>query len=94
MKVFRPRGVRLAGTGSYLPARVVTNAELVAAGGARSPARRWFGCGHPHQSPRAAPGEATSNLAAAAGVGRSSGPAAIGPAPVERLMSPPFRPIT
>ena len=36
LRIFRPaafgRGVRLAGTGSYLPAREVTNAELVAAG--------------------------------------------------------------
>lgn len=32
MKIFRPRGVRIAGTGAYLPARVVDNAELTANG--------------------------------------------------------------
>lgn len=65
MKVFFPRGVALLGTGAYLPARVVTNADLVALGaplggdeivrlsGIRE--RRW-----------AAPDEATSDLAAAA----------------------------
>ena len=66
MRVYRPRRARIAGTGAYLPARVVTNEELVAGGvpltadeivrlsGIRS--RRW-----------AAPDEATSDLAAAAG---------------------------
>src|SRR5689334_12075590 len=69
VKIFRPgafgRGVRLRGTGAYLPARVVDNAELTALGaplgdeeivrlsGIR--ARHW-----------AAPDEATSDLAAQA----------------------------
>jgi 3-oxoacyl-[acyl-carrier-protein] synthase III len=65
MKVYRPRGVRLAGTGAYLPARRVANADLVAAGAPLSDEeivrlsgireRRWV-----------AADEATSDLAAAA----------------------------
>jgi 3-oxoacyl-[acyl-carrier-protein] synthase III len=31
MKLYHPRGVRIAGTGSYLPQRVVSNADLAAA---------------------------------------------------------------
>ncbi len=70
MRVFRPadmgRGVRIVSTGSFLPGRVVTNADLVAAGaplsedemvrlcGVRS--RRWV-----------SDGEATSDLAIGAG---------------------------
>lgn len=65
MRVYRPRQARLAGTGAYLPERVVTNADVVALGapltadeivrlsGIRE--RRW-----------AAAGEATSDLAARA----------------------------
>ena len=82
LRVFRPadfgKGVRLAATGSYLPARTVTNADLVAMGapltddeivrlsGIRE--RRW-----------AADGEATSDLAvqacrkALAGAGLEAG---------------------
>jgi 3-oxoacyl-[acyl-carrier-protein] synthase-3 len=65
VKVYRPRAARVAGTGAYLPARVVTNAEVVALGAPLDEAeivrlsgireRRW-----------AAEGEATSDLAAAA----------------------------
>ncbi len=84
MKVFFPRGVRILATGSYLPARVVTNADLVAAGapltdeeivrlsGIRE--RRW-----------AAPGEATSDLAAAAARAALER-AGVAPAAVERLI--------
>src|SRR4051794_22027581 len=32
VRIFQPRGVRIAGTGAYLPARIVTNAELAAEG--------------------------------------------------------------
>ena len=62
MKVFRPRGVRIAGTGSYLPARVVSNAELVAAGAPLTDEEmvRLSGIRTRHH---AAPHEATSDLA-------------------------------
>jgi 3-oxoacyl-[acyl-carrier-protein] synthase-3 len=65
LRIFRPPGVRILATGSYLPERVVANAELAALGAPLSDeeivrlsgirARRW-----------AAPGEATSDLAAQA----------------------------
>ena len=65
MKVFRPRGVRIAGTGSYLPARVVSNADLVAAGAPLSDEEmvRLSGIRTRHH---AAPDEATSDLAVVA----------------------------
>jgi 3-oxoacyl-[acyl-carrier-protein] synthase-3 len=65
MKVFRPKGVRIAGTGSYLPARVVSNAELVAAGAPLSDEEmvKLSGIRTRHH---AAPDEATSDLAVAA----------------------------
>jgi 3-oxoacyl-[acyl-carrier-protein] synthase-3 len=84
VKILRPRGVRIAGTGSYLPPRVVTNAELVAAGaplgvdeivrlsGIRE--RRWAG-----------PDEATSDLAAAAARAALER-AAVATAAVDRLI--------
>jgi 3-oxoacyl-[acyl-carrier-protein] synthase-3 len=84
MKIYRPRGVRIAGTGSYLPARVVTNADLVAAGAPLSDEeivrlsgireRRW-----------AADGEATSDLAAAA-ARAALARAGVAPSAIERLI--------
>lgn len=65
MKIYRPRAVRLAALGRYLPDRIVTNAELVASKAALSEdemkqlsgitERRW-----------ADPADATSDLAARA----------------------------
>lgn len=84
MRVFRPRGVRIVSTGAALPAREVTNDELVALGvplaadeivrlsGIR--ARRW-----------AAPDEATSDLAAAA-ARQALARAGVAPAEVARLV--------
>ncbi|MBK7864527.1 MAG: beta-ketoacyl-ACP synthase 3 [Archangiaceae bacterium] len=64
MKVFVPQGVgiKLAGTGAYLPERVVTNAEVVALGAGLSEDEivRLSGIARRHW---AAPGEATSDLA-------------------------------
>ena len=84
MKVFFPRGVRVLGTGSYLPDRVITNADLVALGAPLSDEeivrlsgireRRW-----------AAEGEATSDLAAAA-ARAALARAGVAPGAVERLI--------
>lgn len=88
MKVFKPgelgRGVALRGTGHHLPARVVTNAELVALGAPLAAAemekltgvreRRWVGAD-----------EATSDLAAGA-ARRALAMADCAPAAVERLV--------
>ena len=78
------RGVRLRAVGSYLPARVVTNADLAALGAPLSPEeieklagireRRW-----------AAVDEATSDLAAHA-CRAAMARAAVGPADVSRLV--------
>jgi 3-oxoacyl-[acyl-carrier-protein] synthase-3 len=84
VKIFRPRGVRIAGTGAYLPARVVTNADLVALGAPLTDeemvklsgirARHW-----------AAGDEATSDLAARAGRAALA-TAGVDAARVERLI--------
>jgi 3-oxoacyl-[acyl-carrier-protein] synthase-3 len=69
VRVFAPgamnRGVRVSATGSYLPARVVTNADLVAAGAPLSEDEimRLAGIRTRHW---ASPDEATSDLAIAA----------------------------
>src|SRR4051812_27104321 len=66
MKIFRPgalgRGVRLRGTGAYLPARVVSNVELAALGAPLGDEEivRLSGIRTRHW---AAPDEATSDLA-------------------------------
>lgn len=88
VKVFKPgelgRGVAIRGTGSHLPARVVTNADLADMGAPLAPAemekltgvreRRWVG-----------EGEATSDLAA--GAGRAAlAMAGLAPAALERLV--------
>jgi len=57
------RGVRIAATGSYLPSRVVSNDDLVAAGGPLSADEIEKGLGIRARR-RAAPEEATSDLAA------------------------------
>jgi 3-oxoacyl-[acyl-carrier-protein] synthase III len=84
MKVYRPRGVRLAGTGAYLPARVVTNAELVALGAPLTEEEIVRVCGI-RERRWAAAGEATSDLAAAA-ARRALERAGIEPARIERLV--------
>lgn len=69
MKVFRPadlgRGVRIVATGSYLPARAVSNDDLVAAGAPLTGEEMVRLCGVRNRH-WAADGEATSDLAVAA----------------------------
>jgi 3-oxoacyl-[acyl-carrier-protein] synthase III len=66
MRIFKPaslgKGVRLASTASYLPERIVTNAELIAEGGPLTEEEilRLSGIRTRH---RAAPGQAASDLA-------------------------------
>ncbi|MBL8955643.1 MAG: ketoacyl-ACP synthase III [Myxococcaceae bacterium] len=84
MKIYRPKNVRLAALGRYVPDRVVTNAELASLGAAMSPdemqqlsgitERRW-----------AAPEQATSDLAAAA-CRAALQRASLGTADVDRLV--------
>ncbi len=67
LRIFRPaefgKGVRIAATGSYLPERVVTNADLIAAG-APLTADEIVRLSGIHTRRWAAAGEATSDLAA------------------------------
>jgi 3-oxoacyl-[acyl-carrier-protein] synthase-3 len=68
VKVFVPEttGIKLAGTGAYLPAKIVTNAEVIAQGAPMTEDEivRLSGI---HTRHHAAPGEATSDLAVQAG---------------------------
>ena len=88
MKVFRPGdfgvGVRLLGTGAYLPERVVTNAEVASWGSglAEDEILRLTGISTRHY---AAPHEATSDLALEA-CRRALQDARLGPEAVERLV--------
>lgn len=59
------RGVRIRSTGTYLPSRIVTNEDLVRAGGPLTASEIERGLGVLERR-RAAPDEATSDLAAAA----------------------------
>ncbi len=65
MKIFRPGGVRILATGSYLPARSVSNADLAAAGAPLTDEEMVRLCGV-RERRWAAAGEATSDLAIAA----------------------------
>ena len=78
------RGARLTSVGSYLPARVVTNADLVALGAPLSDDEmvKLSGIRQRHW---AAPEEATSDLALAA-CRRALASSGLGPAPIERLV--------
>ncbi|MBM3271257.1 MAG: beta-ketoacyl-ACP synthase 3 [Candidatus Sericytochromatia bacterium] len=65
MKIYRPRGVRILTTGSYLPARVVSNQDLMDAGAPLSVEDILRLCGVRTRH-WAGDGEATSDLAVAA----------------------------
>jgi 3-oxoacyl-[acyl-carrier-protein] synthase-3 len=84
VRIFQPRGVRIVATGSYLPARVVDNAELIAEGAPLTAEEmvRLTGIQKRH---RAAPEEATSDLAASA-ARRALARAQVEPAQVQRLI--------
>ena len=88
MKIFVPQalgvGVRIAGTGAYLPARKVTNAELAAAGGPLTEEEilRLSGIATRHVAART---EATSDLAVRAARGAMER-AQVAAAQIERLV--------
>lgn len=84
MKIFCPRGVRIAGTGSYLPAKIVSNRDLVAAGSPLSEEEmvRLSGISARHH---AAAEEATSDLAAKA-ARRALSSAGVPPEEIDRLI--------
>ena len=88
LRVFRPaafgKGVRLAATGSYLPAREVTNADLVAAGAPLTDEEMVRLCGIRARH-WAAEGEATSDLATHA-CRRALASARLAPGRVDRLV--------
>jgi len=85
MRVLRPeRGIALLGTGVYLPERVVNNAELRAEGCPLEEAEIEALCGVLTRR-RAAPHEATSDLALAAGRAALQD-AGADPADVDRLV--------
>ncbi|MCB9538695.1 MAG: ketoacyl-ACP synthase III [Myxococcales bacterium] len=88
MRVLRPaalgRPVRLAGVGAYLPERVVTNADLVAAG-APLDADEMVRLSGIRERRFVAPDQATSDLAAEAGR-RALAAAGVSPDAVDRLL--------
>lgn len=78
------QGVRIAATGAYLPSRIVTNDDLVQAGGPLSAEEIEKGLGI-RERRRAAPEEATSDLAAHA-CRRALESAGVDAASVQRLV--------